>query len=86
MLSSMVAHADIGDLLADTISADEVETFEPAAEIYRHAAARTGTSIDEIVHVTSGWYDVRGPNTPTCRSRESTGRDGRGRRSPEPRT
>lgn len=60
MLSSMIAHADIGDLLADTISADEVETFKPAAELYRHAAARTGTPIDEIVHVTAGWYDVMG--------------------------
>jgi len=60
MLESMVAHADIGDLLEDTISADEVRTFKPAAEIYRHAAARTGTPIDEIVHVTAGWFDVMG--------------------------
>ncbi|QLG48775.1 haloacid dehalogenase type II [Natrinema halophilum] len=60
MLSSMIDHADIDDLLADTISADEVETFKPAAELYRHAAARTGTPIDEIVHVTAGWYDVMG--------------------------
>ncbi|WP_226007842.1 haloacid dehalogenase type II [Natrinema salinisoli] len=60
MLSSMIAHADVGDLLADSISADEVETFKPAAELYRHAAARTGTPIDEIVHATAGWYDVMG--------------------------
>ncbi|OAQ51675.1 haloacid dehalogenase [Natrinema mahii] len=60
MLSSMVAHADVGDLLADTISADEVGTFKPAAELYRHAAARTGTPIDGVVHVTAGWYDVMG--------------------------
>jgi 2-haloacid dehalogenase len=60
MLSSMIAHADIGDLLADSISADEVETFKPAAELYRHAAARTGTPINEIVHATAGWYDVMG--------------------------
>jgi len=60
MLTSMVNHADIGDLLEDTISADEVQTFKPAAEIYRHAAARTGTPIDEIAHVTAGWFDVMG--------------------------
>jgi 2-haloacid dehalogenase len=60
MLDSMVAHADIGDLIEDTVSADEVETFKPDAEIYRHAAARTGTPIDEIVHVTAGWFDVVG--------------------------
>ncbi|MBZ6495912.1 haloacid dehalogenase type II [Natrinema longum] len=60
MLSSMIDHADIDDLLADTISADEIATFKPAAELYRHAAARTGTPIDEMVHVTAIWYDVMG--------------------------
>ena len=60
MLDSMVEHAGIGDLVDDAISADEVETFKPAAELYRHGAARTGTPIDEIVHVTAGWFDVMG--------------------------
>lgn len=60
MLASMVDHADIDDLIEDTISADEIHMFKPAAEIYRHAAARTGTSIDEIAHVTAGWFDVMG--------------------------
>jgi len=60
MLASMVEHAGIGDLLEDTVSANEVETFKPAAELYRHAAARTGTPIDQIVHVTAGWFDVLG--------------------------
>ncbi|KYH27239.1 phosphoglycolate phosphatase [Halalkalicoccus paucihalophilus] len=60
MLDSMVEHAEIGDLLADTISADEIRTFKPAADLYRHAAARTGTPIDEIAHVTAGWFDVMG--------------------------
>jgi 2-haloacid dehalogenase len=60
MLESMVEHADIGDLIEDAISADEVETFKPAATLYRHGAARTGTPIDEIAHVTAGWFDVMG--------------------------
>jgi 2-haloacid dehalogenase len=60
MLDSMIEHAGIGDCIEDAISADEVRTFKPAAEIYRHAAARTGTPIDEIVHVTAGWFDVMG--------------------------
>jgi 2-haloacid dehalogenase len=60
MLASMVEHADIGGLIADTISADEVATFKPAAELYRHAAARTGTPIDEMAHVSAGWFDVLG--------------------------
>nr|WP_233341064.1 haloacid dehalogenase type II [Haloprofundus sp. MHR1] len=60
MLDSMVEHADIGDLLEDTVSADEIRTFKPAADLYRHAAGRTGTPIDEIAHVTAGWFDVMG--------------------------
>ena len=60
MLETMVETAGIGDVLADTISAAEVETYKPDAEIYRHAAARTGTPIDEIAHTTAGWFDVQG--------------------------
>jgi 2-haloacid dehalogenase len=60
MLESMVDHADIGDLVEDTVSADEVQTFKPAAELYRHAAARTGTPVDEIAHATAAWFDVLG--------------------------
>ena len=60
MLETMVETAGIGDVLEDTISADEVERFKPAAELYRHAAARTGTPIDEIAHTTAGWFDVHG--------------------------
>ena len=60
MLASMVEHAGIGDLLVDTISADEVQRFKPSAELYRHAAARTGTPIREIAHATAAWFDVLG--------------------------
>jgi 2-haloacid dehalogenase len=60
MLSSMVDHAGIGDYIADTISADEVATFKPNVELYRHAAARTGTPIDRIAHVSALFYDVLG--------------------------
>jgi 2-haloacid dehalogenase len=60
MLDSMVKHADIGDIIEETISADEIQVFKPAAEIYRHAATRTGTPIEEIVHVTAGWFDIMG--------------------------
>jgi 2-haloacid dehalogenase len=60
MLDSMVDHADIGDLIEDTVSAHEIRTFKPAADLYRHAAGRTGTPIDAIAHVTAGWFDVLG--------------------------
>jgi 2-haloacid dehalogenase len=60
MLDSMVEDAAIGDLIEDTVSADEIRTYKPAAAIYRHAAARTGTPIEEIAHVSAGWFDVQG--------------------------
>jgi 2-haloacid dehalogenase len=60
MLASMVDHADLGDLVEDSISADEIRTFKPAAEIYRHAAARTGTPIDRVLHVSGPTFDVQG--------------------------
>jgi 2-haloacid dehalogenase len=60
MLSSMVDEAGIGGVIEGTISADEVETFKPDAEIYRHAAARTGTPIDRIAHVCGPFFDVYG--------------------------
>lgn len=60
MLTSLVETAGIGEYVEDTISADEVETYKPNAEIYRHAAARTGTPIDAIAHVSAGFFDVLG--------------------------
>ena len=60
MLDSMVDHAEIGGVLEDTISADEVGTFKPDAEIYRHAAARTGTPIERVAHAAALWFDVQG--------------------------
>ncbi|MFC6835495.1 haloacid dehalogenase type II [Halomarina ordinaria] len=60
MLDSMVEHADIGDLLDGTVSADEIRTFKPARELYRHAAARTGTPIESMAHVSALWLDVQG--------------------------
>lgn len=60
MLESMVAHAEIDDLLTDVISADEIQTFKPSPDLYRHAADRTDTPIEELAHVTALWFDVQG--------------------------
>ncbi|WP_254525514.1 haloacid dehalogenase type II [Natrinema caseinilyticum] len=60
MLASLLERVGIEDLVEDTISADEVRTYKPAVELYRHAAARTGTPIDGLCHVTAGWTDVLG--------------------------
>jgi len=60
MLSSMVEQAGIGGQIADTISAQEIEIFKPSVELYRHAAARTGTPIECVAHVSALFYDVLG--------------------------
>jgi 2-haloacid dehalogenase len=60
MLESMVEAAAIEDAVADLISAHEIRTFKPDVEIYRHAAARTGTPIGAIAHVAGPTFDVQG--------------------------
>ncbi|SDR29249.1 haloacid dehalogenase type II [Natronobacterium texcoconense] len=60
MLSSMVDVAAIDELIEDAISAYELPTFKPDADLYRHAAGRTGTPIDRIAHVSAMWFDVQG--------------------------
>ncbi len=54
MLQEMLEQAEIADLLEDAISADEIERYKPESEIYRHGAARTGTPINRILHVSGG--------------------------------
>ena len=58
MLDSMVRAAAVEDLITDTISADEIETFKLSSDLYRHAAARAGTPVDRIAHATAGAGDV----------------------------
>lgn len=60
MLQSMVEFAEIDDIITDAISAHEIEMFKPHPEIYRHGAARTGTPINEMVHVAGPAFDVLG--------------------------
>lgn len=63
MLQDLLEQAEISDLIEDAISADEIENYKPEPEIYRHAAARTGTPIDHILHVSGGTMrDVWGAN------------------------
>lgn len=60
LLESMVEHADIGDYVVDTISADEVERFKPEVEFYRNAIERIGRPASAIAYVAAGWWDVPG--------------------------
>lgn len=54
MLSRLVETAGLTDLVAGTISAAEVQTYKPDPGIYEHAATRTDTPIDRILHVSGG--------------------------------
>ena len=54
MLEHLLAAADLEGVVADAVSADEVERYKPEPTIYRHAAARTGTPIDRVLHVSGG--------------------------------
>lgn len=54
MLEHLLEAADLEGVVEAAISADEVEHYKPAPPIYRHAAARTDTSIDRILHVSGG--------------------------------
>ncbi|PSP39385.1 haloacid dehalogenase type II [Halobacteriales archaeon QH_7_65_31] len=60
MLDRMFEVADLHDRVEGYVSADEIGTFKPDGELYRHAAARIGTPIEELAHVTAGWFDVAG--------------------------
>ena len=60
LLDAIVERAAIDDFVRGTISADEIETYKPDEAIYRHASARTETSIENILHVATPWYDVFG--------------------------
>jgi 2-haloacid dehalogenase len=60
MLAAMVESAGLEGLVAGTVSADEVRTFKPHPRIYRHAAARTGTPVDRLLHAAGPAFDVLG--------------------------
>lgn len=60
LLNQIKHDAGISNLIKNTISAHEIQTYKPAAEFYEHAADRMQTAIDDILHVTAPWYDVYG--------------------------
>ncbi|MFC6838026.1 haloacid dehalogenase type II [Halomarina ordinaria] len=54
MLAHLLAAADLEDVVTDAVSADEVETYKPDPGLYRHAADRTDTPIEELLHASGG--------------------------------
>lgn len=60
LLTSLVETADLGDIVRKIISADEIETYKPAAELYDHAATRLHARPENLLHVSASWSDVNG--------------------------
>lgn len=60
MLESLLSGTGTDDVVTTIVSADEIETFKPASELYEYAAGRIGVSTDRIAHVGAGWMDVMG--------------------------
>jgi len=54
MLDHLVEAADLGGIVTDSISADEIETYKPDPAIYRHAADRVDTPVGNVLHVSGG--------------------------------
>lgn len=60
MLKSLVKIAKIDDLINDYISVEEINKYKPAKELYLHGAKRANTPVENIVHISAGWFDFAG--------------------------
>jgi 2-haloacid dehalogenase len=60
LLEAMVDRAAINEFIADTISAEEIQTYKPDVEFYRYAEGRTDTAAENVLHVATPWYDIYG--------------------------
>lgn len=60
MLETLIENTGIDELIEDTISVHEIQTYKPESAVYQHGAARTGTPIQNIIHVAGPTFDVRG--------------------------
>ncbi|WP_266083322.1 HAD family hydrolase [Haladaptatus caseinilyticus] len=60
MLATLIDHAEIDDIISETVSASEIGLYKPDQRLYRHAAVRTETPITGLAHVTASWNDVHG--------------------------
>ncbi|MGI8649430.1 MAG: haloacid dehalogenase type II [Rubrobacter sp.] len=56
----LLTNAGIIGLLDDVVSVDDVQTFKPAPEVYRHLCNELGLSAEQICLVSSNPFDVIG--------------------------
>jgi 2-haloacid dehalogenase len=59
-LRGLLTHARLMPLLADVVSVDEVRTYKPSPDVYRHLVARGGETPDTTWLVSSNGWDVLG--------------------------
>lgn len=59
-IESLLRVTDLGDLISESISADEIERHKPARELYEYAAERLDTDPSAMAHVSNGYMDVQG--------------------------
>jgi 2-haloacid dehalogenase len=59
-LRGLLTHARLMPPLTDVVSVDEVRTYKPSPEVYRHLVARGGASADKTWLVSSNGWDVLG--------------------------
>jgi 2-haloacid dehalogenase len=60
MLEALMDSAELRPYFQGFVSVDEVKTYKPAPETYRHAARRLGRPIGEVRLVSSNPFDVIG--------------------------
>lgn len=60
ILDAMIDTLGVEGLLSGTVSADDIELFKPAKELYELAAERAETPIERMIHVSAGVFDAQG--------------------------
>ena len=60
MIRDCLANSGLGEFFSCQISADEVGTFKPSPEVYRHAAGRLAVPIGQVRLVTCNPFDSVG--------------------------
>ena len=59
-VSGLLQHAQIDEFFEGVVSVDEVQTFKPDPDVYRHFAKVTATDMDRCWLVSSNAFDVIG--------------------------
>ena len=60
MVRGLLEHNSIGSYFDDVISVDEIKSFKPAPEVYRHFLKRTGSNLSDSWLVSGNPFDVLG--------------------------